>query len=76
MLGVRFESDNIEKSRRIAESVHQTLLKNKVLALLGGTYNNVIKITPPLNLTAKEVELISIRFETAIRETLEQGIWT
>lgn len=74
MLGVRFESDNIEKSRCIAESIHQTLLKNKVLALLGGTYNNVIKITPPLNLTAKEVELISIRFETAIRETLEQGM--
>lgn len=72
MLGVRIEANTPANSERLARQLNEYLKEQYVICLLGGTYNNVIKITPPLTLTSSDVDMICNRFALAIGKMITQ----
>lgn len=66
MLGVRLEAGGRDASRDFATAFARELQRLGVLCLRGGTYGNVIKITPPLVLSAAEAEMVCDRFGQAL----------
>ncbi|TKI60060.1 aspartate aminotransferase family protein [Lysinibacillus mangiferihumi] len=70
MLGLHIEADTSADSERIARVLNDCLKEQFVICLLGGTFNNVIKITPPLTLTPDDVDMICDRFILAVKKML------
>ncbi|MFJ7914262.1 MULTISPECIES: aspartate aminotransferase family protein [unclassified Lysinibacillus] len=72
MLGVRIEANTPANSERLARQLNEYLKEQYVICLLGGTFNNVIKITPPLTLTSSDVDMICNRFALAIGKMITE----
>lgn len=71
MIGVRFEANTRENSSILASKINNELKKQRVIALLGGTYSNVIKLTPPLTISDSEIDLICGTFRTSIKNVMK-----
>jgi 4-aminobutyrate aminotransferase-like enzyme len=41
--------------------------ENRLLIGKGGTYGNVIRVTPPLNISKKDVDEFALRLETSLK---------
>ena len=79
MVGTEFVVDGRpEKAKPLVKEIVHAAEKNDLLLLTCGTYDNVIRWIPPLNVTSGQVNDALTAFAAALKDCsrLKLGCWT
>lgn len=69
MVGVEFTDPQGKPDKESAKAVQQACKEERLLVLTCGTWDNTIRIIPPLVVTAEQIEDALARFERALRKS-------
>ena len=68
MIGIELLSQDIAKGKMYVEKIVTNARQEGIILLGGGTYGNVLKLTPPLCIKEQDVEDILSKFDKLFRQ--------